>query len=188
MNEGLDLVAEHGAQQLKEIDGKKLKPITKDGFDLVDEYAVQHGSCVAHAANLRELAIRLATFDAHLERLRVGRDVWAVLTRGLGVLTRHQNIRSLELSFVTRKHMTEKFTELSSETDEIENSCIEPSRSASLLEVFGSLSSLEELVLTHNEIQGPAALKLAQSCSGLDNLKRQLCAASMLRRQKWWTS
>ena len=160
----------------------------KDGLDLVDEYAVQHGSCVAHAANLRELAIRLATFAAHLERLRVGRDVWAVLTRGLGVLTRHQNIRSLEPSFVTRKHMTEKFTELSSETDEIENSCIEPSRSASLLEVFGSLSSLEELVLTHNEIQGPAALKLAQSCSGLDNLKRQLCAASMLRRQKWWTS
>ena len=71
------------------------------------------------------------------ERLRVGRDVWAVLTRGLGVLTRHQNIRSLELSFVTMKHMTGKFTELSSETDEIENSCIEPSRSASLLEVFG---------------------------------------------------
>ena len=51
----------------------------KDGLDLVDEYAVQHGSCVAHAANLRKLAIRLATFDAHLERLRVGRDVWAVV-------------------------------------------------------------------------------------------------------------
>ena len=42
------------------------------------------GSCVAHAVNIRESTIRLATFDAHLERLRVGRAVRTVLKRSLG--------------------------------------------------------------------------------------------------------
>merc|ERR1712217_62141 len=45
-------------------------------------------------------------------------------------------------------------------------------RPRSLLSVLGSLTSLEVLTLTHNEIQGAVGKELTVACNGLPRLKR----------------
>ena len=67
MNEGLDLVAEHGAQQLKEFDGKKLKPIMKDNVQPAYRWTMQHGMVVlGSSTNPVHMRDDLGIFDFEL--------------------------------------------------------------------------------------------------------------------------
>jgi len=61
------------------------------------------GLFVGNASALRSLAVRLASFDAAMERLRLGPASWEALIRGLSGLAQHQRLHSLELSYMTIK-------------------------------------------------------------------------------------
>jgi hypothetical protein len=64
----------------------------------------QLAESLSKASALRVLAVRLASFDTSMERLRLGLDAWEALIRCLGELAGHNRLRSLELSSITIKN------------------------------------------------------------------------------------
>lgn len=112
------------------------------------------------AARLRVLAVRLATFDVSMERLRLGRDSWQALAHGIGGLARHGRLRRLELSSVTIKASWATAAELGDR------------RTLTFLEALGQLTFLEELALTHGEIFGSTAQLLAPALVKMERLRK----------------
>lgn len=144
------------------------------------EHAVrQLSDCLASADHLRVLAVKLASFDISMDRLRLSREAWEALIRGLSALARHQRLRSLELSSIAMKasQATQAVTvqerhlrRAASAPDP--GSYPAPTSSLTFLDVLARLSALEELSLTYNEIFGATAKLLPPVFSELVNLRR----------------
>jgi len=134
----------------------------------VEGFVAYLGDCLSRGLVLSTLAIRLASFDASMERLRLGRQAWEALVRGLQALARHRRLRSLELSFVALKlaQATQAVAPAAEANDEARE---EP---LTFLKALGSISSLEELALTHADLFGATALELARALQELPLLKR----------------
>jgi len=58
----------------------------------------QLGSSLSKASALQVLAVRLASFDTSMERIRLGVNSWEALIRCLGELSAYGRLRSLDLS------------------------------------------------------------------------------------------
>lgn len=133
------------------------------------EHMVRHLSeHLAGASSLRVLAVRLASFDASMERLRLGKASWEALIRGLGALAEHQRLQVLELSSIAIKTTQaqqvvepqephRQLRRASSAPASASASAASPTAQRSgagltFLDVLRKLSELEELVLTYDEI------------------------------------
>jgi len=146
--------------------------LSAENFCKLSPKGIEHAvATIAHhlpsATALCEFALRLATFDFAMQRLRLGSQVWEALVCGMGALAQHQRLRSLELSSFSFKesrltsavplpltHANSKFTQLS------------------FLEVLGQLSSLEELALVSDEIFGRTAKLIAEHLANMSNLRK----------------
>jgi len=146
----------------------------------------QLSDCLARAVVLKVLAVRLASFDVSMERLRLGRGTWQALIRGLAALAGHQRLRSLELSFISIKASaaTQDVNIPPEECRLLRRASSSPTRGAgaaaarsgreklTFLEALSRFSKLEELVLTHDEIYGTTAEMLAPIFRTMGCLKR----------------
>lgn len=152
----VDLMAENG------------KMLRRD----VEHLVARLGGCLAGSANLQVLAVRLASVDAAMERLRLGRAAWESLTRGLHALAARRQLRSLELSNVPIKlsQATQPILGASAEQAGGKDGDAAP-ESLTFLRALSALTSLEELVLTHNDIFGNTALELADALARMPNLR-----------------
>jgi len=56
------------------------------------------GTSLSKAEKLQQLAVRLASFDTSMERIRLGVGTWEALIRCLGELSSYGRLRSLDLS------------------------------------------------------------------------------------------
>lgn len=61
------------------------------------------GCCMLGAASLRVLALRLASFDVSMGRMRLSGASWEALVLGLDALAQYRRLHSLELSSITIK-------------------------------------------------------------------------------------
>jgi len=137
-----------------------------------------------NAERLRVLSVRLASFDAKMERLRLSRNAWDALVHGLGALAHHRRLKTLELSSVAIKAsqatqvMGCRSTSMAAPLEKKVAGYSEEFDGASaaapltFLEALRNLSMLEELALTHGEIFG-ATGKL---------LNKIICEMKMLQR------
>eukprot|EP00811_Abedinium_folium_P007609 NODE_17023_length_965_cov_3.368735.p1 GENE.NODE_17023_length_965_cov_3.368735~~NODE_17023_length_965_cov_3.368735.p1 ORF type:complete len:286 (+),score=56.36 NODE_17023_length_965_cov_3.368735:84-860(+) len=112
------------------------------------------------ARSLRVLCLRLTSFDAALERLRIGHEASEALLAGLLELGRHGQLSALELSFMAFAKMKN-------------GGGLLPGRACG--SVFAAsvamLPSLEELRLTHNHIIEPALCFFLPALSELPRLR-----------------
>jgi len=155
----------------------------------------QLGEALVRARALRVLAVRLASFDVSMERLRLSRDAWEALIRGLNALSRHQRLQTLELSSITIKASRatqavslhpEKAEGLAVAPRQLRRAASSPTRGAgaaaaasalsrgkiTFLEVLERLTKLEELVLTYDEIFKDTAQLLPPVFNNMAHLKR----------------
>lgn len=157
----------------------------------------QLGHGLAGARALKVLAVRLASFDANIERVRVSREAWEALIRGLSALSQHQTLRTLELSSITIKASRatqdvsisyEERPEVVAATTsrQLRRAASSPTRGAgaaaaasatsrgklTFLEVLEKLTNLEELVLTYDEIFKDTAQMLPPVFNKMEHLKK----------------
>lgn len=125
------------------------------------------GDCLSKGMVLSALAIRLASFDAALERLWLGRQAWGALVRGLAALGRHRQLRSLELSYVAIK--LSQATQPVAPCEQEEKAAAGP---LTLMRALGGLSTLEELSITHADLFGSTVVALAEVLRELPRLRR----------------
>mmetsp|Transcript_17995 Transcript_17995/g.56381 ORF Transcript_17995/g.56381 Transcript_17995/m.56381 type:complete len:284 (-) Transcript_17995:583-1434(-) len=153
------------------------------------------GDSLASAVALQVLALRLASFDISMQRLRLGREAWHALTRGLGALAQHHRLRSLELSSMAIK--PSRATQAAGPptpsaaqkpwpagaAGAAGAAAIAARASPSFLEAIARLSELEELVLTGDEILGTTAQLLPPAICELEQLRRVDLARNHISRQ-----
>jgi len=156
----VDLLTQSGSKELMRRD--------------VEHLVANLGRCLAMdgARQLRVLSMRLATYDAKMDRLRLGGQALGALVRGLGGLARHGQLRFLELSFLPLRlaqamQPVAPFPRL----DVGDESSRSVEEAMTLFGALGSLLSLEELVLTHDDIFGTTGLELAKALAGLPRLR-----------------
>jgi hypothetical protein len=158
----------------------------------------QLGTSLSEASSLEVMAVRLASFDASMERLRLGMNAWEALIRCLGELACYKRLRSLELSSISIK--TSRATqdvnmiacsrdaivqESSSAPRVLRRAATSPTRGAgaaaaagsslpklSFLDALARMSNLEELVLAYDEIFGNTAEMLPPVFHKMHRLKR----------------
>eukprot|EP00746_Dinoflagellata_sp_MGD_P013731 gnl/MRDRNA2_/MRDRNA2_129803_c0_seq1.p1 gnl/MRDRNA2_/MRDRNA2_129803_c0~~gnl/MRDRNA2_/MRDRNA2_129803_c0_seq1.p1 ORF type:complete len:365 (+),score=69.65 gnl/MRDRNA2_/MRDRNA2_129803_c0_seq1:75-1169(+) len=73
------------------------------GSDEIEAAVQLLGKSLRSMPQLRILTIRLASFDAKMERIRLGRKTWEAMTRGLAGLSQYGRLRTLELSSMAIK-------------------------------------------------------------------------------------
>eukprot|EP00747_Dinoflagellata_sp_TGD_P187679 gnl/TRDRNA2_/TRDRNA2_45558_c0_seq1.p1 gnl/TRDRNA2_/TRDRNA2_45558_c0~~gnl/TRDRNA2_/TRDRNA2_45558_c0_seq1.p1 ORF type:complete len:283 (-),score=36.31 gnl/TRDRNA2_/TRDRNA2_45558_c0_seq1:158-1006(-) len=127
--------------------------------------------CLSNATMLKVLSIRLAAFDFCMDRLRISREAWAVFVRGLSALSQHGRLRALELSSMAVKtwQASEVYTKWSTAPPP---SSSPGQKGITFIDALGQLSTLEELVLTSDEIFGNTALLLSQAFTQLSKLRK----------------
>ncbi|CAK0900808.1 unnamed protein product [Prorocentrum cordatum] len=125
----------------------------------VEGFVARLADCLADGAlQPQALALRLAAFDAAGDRLRLGQRAWASLVRGLGAPACGR-LRALELSFLPIK-LSQALQPVAAAGE----ACL------SFAAVLARMFSLEELVLTHDDIFGETALLLGRSLGELPRL------------------
>lgn len=150
----------------------------------VEDLVASLGRCLQGSGTpeLRSLALRLASFDSSMERLRLGRRSRQALAVGLHALARHGRLASLELSFMPIK-MSQALEPLGFLEEPAEEVATAGSRSTTgpracsaepltLFGALGHLASLEELSLVSDDIFGTTALELAKVLRRLPRLQR----------------
>eukprot|EP00442_Polarella_glacialis_P047394 CAMPEP_0115073730 /NCGR_PEP_ID=MMETSP0227-20121206/14946_1 /TAXON_ID=89957 /ORGANISM="Polarella glacialis, Strain CCMP 1383" /LENGTH=346 /DNA_ID=CAMNT_0002460617 /DNA_START=69 /DNA_END=1106 /DNA_ORIENTATION=- len=139
--------------------------------------------CLGRASSLKTLSVRLPSFDAALERLRLSSAAWEALLRGLSALSTHQRLRSLELtSFVIKTQEGRQLRRASSEpaagagtasaAATATHSTTGGPPALTIMDVLKQMSTLEELYLTSDEIFVPTAQLFPQVFSELSQLKK----------------
>lgn len=142
------------------------------------------GESLRSMSQLRVLAVRLASFDAKMERIRLGRRTWEALTRGLAGLGHHGRLRTLELSSMAIKASQATQPVLLPADDFALGPCAyneefvlnEPpdmtrKPSLSFLGALAKLTMLEELLLTYDEIFSTTAQLLPPVIERMPALK-----------------
>jgi hypothetical protein len=150
----------------------------------VEDLVTTLGRCLQGSGTpeLRSLALRLASFDSSMERLRLGRRSRQALAAGLQALARHGRLVSLELSFMPIK-MSQALEPLGFLEEPAEDVATAGARSTTgpraswvepltLFGALGHLASLEELSLVSDDIFGTTALELAKVLRSLPRLQR----------------
>lgn len=151
------------------------------------------GSSLSKASALQVLALRLASFDTSMERVRLGVNSWEALIRCLGELSAYGRLRSLDLSSFNIKtsratqdvSMSECPSTLCEGPRRLRRAATSPTRGLSpdgapadvspkmsFLEALTRLPSLEVLVLTYDEIFGDMAKMLPPVFQKMEKLKR----------------
>uniref|UniRef100_A0A7S4VLQ6 F-box domain-containing protein n=1 Tax=Alexandrium monilatum TaxID=311494 RepID=A0A7S4VLQ6_9DINO len=164
------------------------------------ELAVKQLSQVlSQTAALRVLAVRLASFDVSMGRLRLSSEAWEALTLGLGALARHRRLRSLELSSIAIKPSRATRAVRGSAPEEprrqLRRAASSPAEacagtgagaggSLTFLQALERLSELEELVLTYDEIFGSTARLLPSVFRALERLKRVDLAMNHISKEE----
>jgi len=136
------------------------------------ERALRHLSdCLHSASSLRVLSVRMASFDAAMERLRLSSTAWETLIHGLSAVARHQRLQSLELtSFAIKEGGRQLRRARSAPEREPGSGEVAGKPSKSFTEALSQISSLEELCLTSDAIFPPTAQLLAQALPQLKQL------------------
>lgn len=142
------------------------------------------GRFLAGATALRGLSLRLAAFDAAMERLRLGPAGKEAILHCLNCLSRHNRLTSLELSHhniklpvadekgdgdeeappVVARPSTRALRRWASDSAEHE---VMPTN---IIVAVGKFSQLEDLRLAHDEIYGATAEALSRTLAGLPRL------------------
>jgi hypothetical protein len=94
--EGLERTNLIGLEVLRlDLSGESRAQLSRQEID----FTIRHlGKCLGNAVAMKELSVRLVSFDMSMERLRLSPEAWEALIRGLGELSRHGSLRSLQLS------------------------------------------------------------------------------------------
>lgn len=139
--------------------------------------------CLSSAASLRVLSVRMACFDASMDRIRLSSTCWEAFLRGLSALARHGRLQSLELtSFTIKEHREQGGRQLrrahsapeSEDAGAGSAAVAAMSASAKLLlsDVLAQMSSLQELACTSDEIFPSTAQLLVQAVHRHKQLKK----------------
>lgn len=153
------------------------------------ERAIRYISdCLVHTSSLRVLSVRLACFDASMERLRLSAAAWEAFVSGLSSVAKHQRLTSLELTSFAIKAQSEGRT--------LRRALSAPERptagtipvshggfTTTFLEALSQITTLEELVLTSDEIFAPTAQLFPQVFSRLPHLKKVDLTRNYISRQ-----
>lgn len=83
-----------------DLSGENREQLARQEIDLAIRLL---GNCLGRTPMLQVLSVRLASFDMSMERLRLSPLAWEALIRGLGELSRHGRLRSLQLSSIAIK-------------------------------------------------------------------------------------
>jgi len=144
-------------------------------------------ACLAGASQLRVLSVKLAAYDISMDRLRLSRDAWEDLIRGLSAVSRFQCLRTLELSSMAIKtsqalqavkpYEEEPCRQLrraqsAPETSKTGSSSAPGSSALTFLDVLARMSALEELTLTYDEMYGCTAQLLPAVFASMTKLRK----------------